>query len=207
MKTELTIITLLVTLFSCTSAQRQQPDLFSFKEYASPKTMESKRDSSLVFVNLVLDNRFAEAEKIYPAMFRIDVAPGMSEGPGYEPYLAEVGEFVYDYSNTYDIVSLSIFLDKKYNAHNDVNDMLLRGSLRADSTNVAAMFLLAKLRYENDMSDDTYYLVQHMMKLEPKNKKVRELHAWFQGNQEPLAKYLPSFDEFIKQEVYYRELD
>ncbi|RAU83154.1 hypothetical protein [Pontibacter arcticus] len=207
MKIKLTLIIFLAALNGCSSAQQKQAPDFCFQDYASPEALEAKRDSSLAFVNLVLNNEFEAAEKLYPAIFKIDVAPGMSEGPGYEPYLAEVGEFVYDYTNTYDIVPLAVFLENRYNSHNNVYDMLLRGSLRADSANVAAMFLLAKLRYENNITDDAYFLVQHMMKLEPENKKVRELHAWFQDNHEPLGMNLPSFDRFVREKVYYRELD
>lgn len=191
----------------CSNGQRKSEELFKFDEYKEVVKLESKQDSSIAFINLILNKKYVDAERIYPAMFKIDVSPGMSEGPGYKPYLGAVGEFVYDYSNTYDIISLAVFLENKYNAHNDVYDMLLRGSLRADSSNVPAMFLLAKLRYENDITDDAYYLVQQMVKLEPENKKVKEINTYFKDNHKPLGDNLPSFNMFIREKVYYRELD
>ncbi|MBF9253402.1 hypothetical protein I2I11_08870 [Pontibacter sp. 172403-2] len=198
---------MLLTCYGCSNAQQKSPALFNFEEYKTISKPTTKQDSAIVFITLILDKKYEQAEKLYPAMFKIDVAPFMSEGTEYNPYLAEVGEFVNDYMNTYDGVSLAVFLENKYNAHDNVYDMLLRGSLRADSTNVPAMFLLAKLRYKNDITDDAYYLVQHMMKLEPDNKKVRELNAYFKDNHEPLGDNLPNFDTFIRQEVYYRELE
>ncbi|MCX2738673.1 hypothetical protein [Pontibacter anaerobius] len=205
MKIKLALMALLFGCFSCSSAQQQQPD-FSFKDYkAVPATLATRQDSSIAFVNYILDDKYEEAEIIYPEMFKIDVSAFMNRGPGYEPYLGDVGEFVLDYKTSHDIMSLTVFLENKYNAHNNVYDMGLRASLRKDSTNVAAMLLLAKLRYENGIADDAYFIVQQMMKQEPENEKVRELHTWFQDNHEPIGSNLPSFDAFIKEEVYYRE--
>lgn len=204
MKIKLTLLVLMFACFSCSSAQ-QQPD-FSFKGYkAVPATLATGKDSSIAFVNYILDNKYEKAESIYPEMFKIDVSVFMNRGPGYEPYLGYVGEFVLDYSDTYSRLAIASFLESKYKAHNNVYDMLLRTSLVMDSTNVPAMLLLAKLRYENDITDDAYFIVQQMMKQEPENEKVSELHAWFQDNHEPLGSNLPSFDTFIKEKVYYRE--
>jgi len=205
MKIKLTLLLLLISICSCTNAQQIQKPNFNFKEYASPTTLTSEKDSSLAFINLVLDKKFGEAEKIYPNMFKIDVSPLMNEGPGYKPYLGYVGDFALDYSGTDSIMALAVFLENKYNAHDNVYDMLLRVSLNRDSTNVGAMLLLAKLRYENNITDDAYFLVQHMMKLEPENKKVKELYTWFQNNHEPLGDNLPSFSRFMEEEVLYRD--
>ncbi|EJF10151.1 hypothetical protein [Pontibacter sp. BAB1700] len=207
MRTKLTLLLLLSILCSCTNAQQIQKADFNFKVYASPDVLNTKKDSVIAFTNLMLDKKFSEAEKIYPEMFKIDVSVYMNEGPGYEPYLGYLGEFVIDYDNTYSNLALATFLEQKYNALDNVYDMLLRASLNMDPSNVAAMFLLAKLRYEHDITDDAYFLVQHMMKLEPENKKISQLHTWFKNNHAPLGNNLPSLKEFVEQEVYYRELD
>ncbi|MBC5773911.1 hypothetical protein H8S95_07535 [Pontibacter sp. KCTC 32443] len=205
MKVKLTLFALLMICFSCTSnAQKKEPNLFNFKNYktitGAPKT---EKDSAIVFVNYILDNNYMEAEKLYPDMFKIDVSPYMNEGPGYEPYLGYAGEFIVDYTTSYSNMALAVFLENKYRAYDGVYDMLLRGSVNMDSTNLAAIFLLAKLRYENGITDDAYFLVQHMINQGPENKEVQKINAWFNKNHKPLSNNLPTLERFMKEEVFY----
>ncbi|MFT2008240.1 hypothetical protein ACMA1I_06160 [Pontibacter sp. 13R65] len=207
MKAKLALVALLFTCYSCRSVQQKQSNLFSFEEYKTISKPITKQDSAIVFINLIHEKKFKEAEKIFPSMFKIDVSPFIRKGTDYAPYLGGVGEFALEYMNTNEMLALAEFLEHQYNTHNDVYDMLLSTSLDLDSTNVPAMFLLAKLRYEQEVKDDAYFLVQHMYKLEPENKKVRELYTFFEKNHEPLGDNLPSFKKFINEEVRYRDFE
>ncbi|WP_125185484.1 hypothetical protein [Botryobacter ruber] len=207
MKAKFALVALLFTCYSCRSVQQTQSNLFNFEEYKTISKPTTKQDSAIVFINLIHNKMFKEAEKIFPSMFKIDVSPFIRKGTDYSPYLGGVGEFALEYMNTFEMMALAVFLEHQYNTHNDVYDMLLSTSLDLDSTNVAAMFLLAKLRYEQDVKDDAYFLVQHMYRLEPENKEVSELYTFFEKNHKPLENNLPSFKEFINEEVHYRDFE
>lgn len=206
MRSYILFIPVLLIYFSCRTINEEGVSLFNFNDYKKISSPKSKKDSTIVFINLLNNGQYEKAEKIYPKLSKIDVSSGMIRVEGKEPFLNGLGDYMYDYDkNTYDFLALSVYLKSKYNTRLEFYDKMIRGSLRLDSTNVPAIFLLAKLRYENKIMPDALYLANKMVELEPNNNKLREIRDNLQSRQAPLGENLPTFSEFLKTDIYYIE--
>src|SRR5690606_12171658 len=117
--------------------------------------------------------------------------------------LVGVGEYVNDYSNnTYDLLALTCYLKKQYNTRIDFYDKMIRGSIRLDTTNIAAMYLLSEIRYENGLATDAAYLISKMRKIEKRNQEINRIYSFTKDIE--IDKSLPvSLYEFAKLEVIY----
>lgn len=139
-----------------------------------------------------------------PDFFLIDVSPGIIRIPGKDPFLAGLGDYLDKYSsNSYDLLALSVFLREMYNIRKDLFDKMLRGSLRLDSNNVSAMYLLAKFRYENGIENDAFYLVKKLYTIDKNAKEVHRLYSLFEETYGDLEGELPTFEDFLKYDVSY----
>lgn len=189
---------------SCAQGRKQEESLnFDLAKYESPEILESKRDSSIAFINLLKKGDYRGAKQIYPKTFDLDVSIGIQEIEGEKPSLIGLGNYVNDYSkNTYDLLALTVFLRERHNANVELYDKMLRGALRLDSTNVPAMYLLSDLRYEHGKAPDAYYLIQRMHEEAAGNQEIDRLYSLT----EPYIKRLVpgiTFQHFLFTDISY----
>lgn len=150
---------------------------FDLSRYHNPTLLTSKKDSSLAFINLLSKEDLKGAERIYPKMFSLDITSGVVTVEGEQPMLVGLGEYVLDYSkNTYELLALSVFLKKKHNTRLELYDQMLRGSIRLDSSNVAAFYLLSEVRHKYGVKEDAYYLISKMKELDTESPEIDRLY-------------------------------
>src|SRR5690554_2998061 len=195
--------------FSCSQniSQGEQLTLI-YSNYQTVDVLASQRDTSIAFINLILAHDFERSRVLIPELFDIDVSPGIIQMMGRRPFLAGVGDYIDEFSsNSYELLNLAVFLRVKYNAKLEIYDKIIRGSLRLDPNNLSAIYLLAKLRYENGMENDAYYLISKLRALDGENMEIKRTYEILNKMLNNSEKVLPNFDEFVRHDVTYYEED
>lgn len=202
-------LNLFVISFSCgQNSLKEEKILFNYDHYQNGGLLKNKQDTSVVFINFILKHDFENARTLVPQLFDIDVSPGMIAISGHKPYLAGVGDYVDDFSkNSYDLLNLAVFLKEKFNANKELYDKILRGSLRLNSENLSALYLLAKLRYENGIENDAYYLILRLNDLDGDNPEIKRICSLLGKKIGNLDKELPTLEDFLRYDVTYYEGD
>jgi hypothetical protein len=206
MKRLLSISLFLIGIIVIGCGQEKERILFNLEKYHNPKTLLTHQDSAIAFINYLQRNEIEKARKLFPKMFEIDVSVGIIKMEGEEPFLVGVGEYVNDYSNnSYDLLALTVYLKKQYNTKIDFYDKMIRGSIRLDTTNIAAMYLLSEIRYKHGLATDAAYLINKMKKLDNNNQEVNRIYSLTKDIK--IDKSLPkSLYEFAKLDVIYVDL-
>lgn len=181
---------------------------FNHEKFQMVSTPKSHKDTCISFINYVISNNFSNSKELRPDIFMIDVSSGMIKINGMAPFLAGLGDYLDNYSsNSYDLLALTVFLRAKYNTRKDLYDKMLRGSLRLDSTNKSVLYLLAKLRYENNMINDSYYIINHLYNIDENSTEINVLYTSFKNKYGDLKGEFPTLNEFITTDVSYYEED
>lgn len=189
-------------------AQEQREIIFDHEKYQKVNKPTGQKDTCIAFINIVLSKNFEKSKKLRPDIFLVDVSSGMISIKGKESFLAGLGDYLDTFSSdSYDLLALSVFLKEKYNTRKDLYDKMLRGSLRLDSNNVSALYLLAKFRYENGIINDAFYLVKQLFEIDKGSEEINALYFLFKETYGALDDDLPSLEEFLKYDVSYYEED
>ncbi|AMM52264.1 hypothetical protein TH61_15160 [Rufibacter sp. DG15C] len=181
---------------------------YSFSQYSNTKSLTNHKDSSIAFINSLYKKDFKQAKLLNPKISSLVVTEGIINMNGEKPFLNGLGGYIEDYwRDSYDILSLTVYLKINYNTRLDLYDKMLRGSLRLDSTNVPALYLLSEVRYKYGIKEDAYYLINLMNTIEGDNPEVARLYK----NTEPFIKRLnqplPSLCDFLRTDILFLKDD
>lgn len=193
----------------CSQSTSQDERLsFVYSNYQTVEILESQKDTSIAFINLILAHDYERSQELLPELFNIDVAPGIISMMGKRPFLGGVGDYIDEFStSSYDLLNLAVFLRVKYNARLELYDKIIRGSLRLDPNNLSALYLLAKLRYENGMENDAYYLISKLRVLDSSNTEIKRIYETLNRTLNDSEEVFPTFEEFVRYDVTYYEQD
>lgn len=176
---------------SCSS----QKDLFT-----KPCKFDQGEEYEQLFKILYDDiNEFEELRK---DLKELDVSLGLA-GDSDNKYLFILTEYVLEYEkDPNELFLLTEYLRKKYNSTDDLYDEMLRASIRINRYNYCAIYLLAKLRFENGLYEYSFPLINYLY-LSKEKPKIEEEFYFFVNEMGLKQKNQVDLLNVISEKVYY----
>lgn len=164
----------------------------------------SEENNVYTLLDILDDKGVDELEKLRSDLKSLDVSLGLG-GMKEERFLYGLDEYLFKYNHdSYELLLLTQYLRVKYSSTNELYDKMLKASIMLDNSNFCALYLLAKLRYENEFYESSFRIISFIVDNFDKEEVLIEFE-----NLKSKMNYNKSFnvniDEILNEQVYYND--